>query len=136
MGRQSRRVLVVEDDQMLRETIGEVMVDIGHEVRLAGNGREALVQLEGWPADLIILDLMMPLMDAYEFHDRQREHAAGRPAKVLVLSAAHDVAEAAERLGATAWMAKPFNLGSMLETVDRLLESSPGQAAGVGAGPA
>src|SRR5687768_5756527 len=63
----SRRILVVEDDNTLRETIGEVMADDGHEVRLARNGHEALEHLAGWDAEVVILDLMMPRMDAYEF---------------------------------------------------------------------
>jgi len=126
---------VVEDDEMLRETIGEVMVDIGHDVKLSGNGREALAYLAEWAADLIILDLMMPLMDAYEFRDRQRGHADGSRAKVLVLSAAHDVEEAAERLQANAWLAKPFDLGEMLQTVERLLGTSQGSTGEVTAGP-
>jgi PleD family two-component response regulator len=96
------RVLVVEDDELLRETIGEVIADVGHEVRLAANGHEALAQIADWPVELIVLDLMMPLMDAYEFR-----------------------VEAAGKLEATAWLSKPFNLGVMLEVVDRLLDPAP-----------
>src|SRR5687768_7663674 len=53
----SRRILVVEDDDTLRETIGEVMADDGHDVRLARNGHEALEYLAGWEAEVVILDL-------------------------------------------------------------------------------
>lgn len=116
------RVLVVEDDELLRETIGEVIADVGHEVRLAANGHEALAQIADWPVELIVLDLMMPLMDAYEFRARQRREALAPDPKVLVLSASPDVEEAAGKLEATAWLSKPFNLGVMLEVVDRLLE--------------
>jgi CheY-like chemotaxis protein len=119
------RVLVVEDDELLRETIGEVIADVGHEVRLAANGHEALAQIADWPVELIVLDLMMPLMDAYEFRVRQRREALAPDPKVLVLSASPDVEEAAGKLEATAWLSKPFNLGVMLEVVDRLLDPAP-----------
>jgi two-component system, chemotaxis family, chemotaxis protein CheY len=120
------RILVVEDDELLRETLAEVLADVGHEVRVAANGQEALQRLDGWPPDLIILDLMMPLMDAYEFRERQLRHDRASGPNVLVLSASPDVGAAAERLQATAWLAKPFNLGVMLDTVRRLLEPTAG----------
>jgi CheY-like chemotaxis protein len=126
MERSTRRILVVEDDELLRETLGEVLSDIGHEVRLASNGQEALDRLEGWSADLIILDLMMPFMDAYEFRERLALEGPQPAPRVLVLSASSDVGAAAERLEATAWLAKPFNLGVMLDTVRRLLEPAAG----------
>ncbi len=121
-----RRILVVEDDELLRETLGEVLSDIGHEVQLASNGQEALDRLEGWSADLIILDLMMPIMDAYEFRERLALEGPQPAPRVLVLSASSEVGAAAERLEATAWLAKPFNLGVMLDTVRRLLEPAAG----------
>lgn len=120
MARQ-HRVLVVEDDETLRETLGEVMADEGYEVRLAANGVEGLERLEEWDADLVILDLMMPLMDAYEFRTHQRGKGASTDAPVLLLSAARDIEEAARQLDAEAWLAKPFVLTDMLDTVDRLL---------------
>jgi len=116
------RILVVEDDELLRETLAEVLADVGLEVRVAANGHEALQRLDGWSADLIILDLMMPLMDAYEFRERQLRQDRDSGPRVLLLSASPDVGAAAERLEATAWLAKPFNLGVMLDTVRRLLE--------------
>jgi CheY-like chemotaxis protein len=126
MSRPGAHVLVVEDDELLRETIGEVIADVGHEVRLAANGHEALALIDGWPVELIVLDLMMPFMDAYEFRERQRHDGRTPEPKVLVLSASPDVELAAERLEATAWLAKPFNLAAMLAMVDRLLEPAPG----------
>jgi CheY-like chemotaxis protein len=120
------RILVVEDDPLLRETLGEVLTDVGHEVRTAANGQEALLRLEGWAADLIILDLMMPYMDAFEFRERQLLDGRHAEPRVLVLSASSEVGAAAERLEATAWLAKPFNLGVMLDTVRRLLEPTAG----------
>ncbi|HVM25236.1 MAG TPA: response regulator [Candidatus Limnocylindrales bacterium] len=115
------RILVVEDDEILRETLAEVMHDEGHDVRTAANGRAALDVLDGWKPDLIILDLMMPLMDAYEFRQRQRDEGKAADARVLILSAARDLEIAADRIGADAWIAKPFRLVEVIGAVDRLL---------------
>jgi len=116
------RILVVEDDEVLRETLEEVMIDEGHEVRSAGNGLAALELLETWTPELIILDLMMPFMDAYEFRVRQRARDLAPDARILILSAARDLQGAADRIAADAWLPKPFRLGEVIETVDRLLQ--------------
>lgn len=115
------RILVVEDDEILRETLLEVMRDEGYEVRAAANGRAALDALEEWEPGLIILDLMMPLMDAYEFRRRQQAEGLAAGARVLILSAARDLEGAAARIGADAWLAKPFRLLEVIEAVDRLV---------------
>ncbi len=116
------RILVVEDEPTLRETLAEVFIDEGHEVRAAAHGDEALDHLDDWEPDLILLDLMMPTMDAYEFRERQRQLGVAPRAQTLVISAAHDIEVAAERLGADAWIAKPFLLDEVVGAVDRLLE--------------
>jgi two-component system OmpR family response regulator len=120
----SRRILVVEDDEGLRETLAEVMADEGHEVRSAAHGAEALDRLREWVPDLIVLDVMMPTMDAFEFRGLQRLLPDAAGARVLVLSAARDIGAAAARLGADAWLTKPFALGDVIEAVERLLDTS------------
>lgn len=116
------RVLVVEDDEVLRDTLEEVMIDEGHEVRSAGNGLAALELLESWTPEIIILDLMMPFMDAYEFRVRQRARELAPDARILILSAARDLQGAADRIAADAWLPKPFRLTEVIDTVDRLLQ--------------
>jgi len=115
------RVLVVEDDAILRETLAEVMTDGGHDVRSAADGQAALDAMDHWEPDVILLDLMMPRMDADEFRRRQRADALASEARVLVISAARDVASAAERIEADAWLAKPFRLMEVIESVHRLV---------------
>lgn len=116
------RILVVEDDESLREALLEVLGDEGHEVRVAAHGAEALETLDEWEPELLVLDLMMPVMDAFEFREHQRQRAVASEARILVLSAARDLGGAAERLAADAYLAKPFRLDEMLSTVDRLLD--------------
>ena len=116
------RILVVEDDLTLRETISEILVDEGHEVRAAAHGGEAMAQLSDWEPDLILLDLMMPTLDARDFRAEQRRLGIASGAKTLVLSAARDLGPAAAGLKADAWLAKPFSLEEVLGAVAALLE--------------
>jgi CheY-like chemotaxis protein len=120
------RILVVEDDETLRETLAEVIGDDGHEVRTADNGGTALEVIGGWEPDLIVLDLMMPHMDAFAFRERHRRMPGAAATRVLVLSAARDVEAAAGRLAADAWVAKPFALADVLGVIERLLAGDGG----------
>jgi two-component system response regulator MprA len=116
-----RRILVVEDDPSLRETLAEVLADDGHEVRVAEDGEAALAAIREWTPELIVLDLMMPRMDGFAFRQAQRAHAGTVETKILLLSAAHQVEAAAEELQADAWLVKPFGLYDVLESVEGLL---------------
>ena len=121
------RVLVVDDDEGLRETLGEVLADDGYEVRVAWNGRDALEKLEGWDADLVILDVMMPVMDAFGFQSSLEERSRPVPPLIL-LSAAPGLSTAASQLGAAGVVSKPFHLKDLLHEVDRVLQPSNGTA--------
>ena len=124
MTRAAKRVLIVEDDDTLRETLTEVLLDEGHEVRAAAHGSEALDQLDGWEPHLILLDLMMPTMDAFAFRARQRELRVAPAARTVVISAARDLESAVEILEADGWIAKPFLLAEVVDIVDRMLDTA------------
>lgn len=123
-----QRILVVDDDPTLRETLTEVLREDGFEVRSARDGREALDQLDGWTADLVVLDLMMPVMDADAFQEAQQQ--AGRQTPLLIVSAAPRLGEAAARLGAVGVVAKPFRIGELREQVARGLNRVPSPSPG------
>jgi DNA-binding response OmpR family regulator len=122
-------ILVVEDDDTLRTVIGEVLRDEGHHVDLASDGEQALDVLRVSDPDLIILDVMMPRMDAFRFRELQRARGPGRAA-VLVVSAVRDVQSAAATLEAQAFLGKPFQLTALLAEVDRLLAGRSGATPG------
>lgn len=115
------RVLVVEDDEGLRDTLAEVLADDGHDVRVASDGEAALDEVRAWRPEIIVLDLMMPRMDGYAFRARQRLLPGAPPAKILILSAARDVESAAADLEADGWLAKPFGLHDVLTAIQGLL---------------
>jgi DNA-binding response OmpR family regulator len=116
-----KRILVVEDDVGLRETLTEILRDDGHDIRVAEDGQAGLAVIEEWVPDLIVLDLMMPGMNGYAFREAQRELPDAATTKVLLLSAAHEVEAAADELQADAWLVKPFGLYDVLGAIDDLL---------------
>ncbi len=87
-GATTGRVLLVEDDDAARATIRQMLTRDGWKVTEAGNGREALERLEDGRPDAIVLDLMMPEMDGFEFLAHLRNHAQWRTVPVLVATAA------------------------------------------------
>jgi DNA-binding response OmpR family regulator len=120
----SGRVLVVDDDELIRDTLATALSDEGYAVRVAPDGRAALSTLGEWQPDLIVLDLMMPVMDGQAFRKAQRSAAVTADIPVIVLSAAHNVHARAADLDAAAVFPKPFDLAKLLDAV----ESAMGRA--------
>lgn len=121
MGRLAR-ILLVEDDADVRTALAELLEEEGYEVVCATNGAEALAELAspGAPS-AILLDLAMPVMDGWTFRSRQRSdpRLAAIPTVVISANLPSD-AGAVGRLGADAVLAKPFELGRLVETLQRL----------------
>ncbi|MFN8559657.1 MAG: response regulator [Dehalococcoidia bacterium] len=116
-------VLVVDDDPDIRRLLEEVLTDEGYETRLASNGAEALTAVAEREPDLILLDLMMPVMDGRQFCERflRSRDAGGRRAPVLVISADRALPEQARRMGVDGYIAKPFDIDHPLDVVARRL---------------
>ena len=109
-------MLVVDDDPDILDALSEILEVEGYEVQRARNGREALQRLERGLPDLVLLDVMMPVMDGWEFA-RSLSPAARPP--IIVLSADRNVSSRARELGAVEWLAKPFELSQLLAAVRR-----------------
>jgi CheY-like chemotaxis protein len=107
-------VLVVDDDDAIREVIAEVLRDEGYDVSSAGNGEQALRELRKSPhPDLVLLDLMMPVMSGWELLELLQSNAdlSGIPVVVVSAMTAPGVCE---------HLTKPIDLDRLLATVDRL----------------
>jgi CheY-like chemotaxis protein len=115
-----REVLVVEDDFAIGETLRELLQDEGYSVSWASNGQEALkrIQAAGAPR-LILLDLMMPVMDGWEFQSALKSDPSLARIPVVVISADHGLEHKASKLSVDGWLAKPFELDALLATVQR-----------------
>jgi len=114
-------ILLVEDDYAIRETVADVLEGEGFEVTCAANGLEALRQLgEAASAPgVILLDLMMPVMDGWEFRAAQRHDPRFAAIPVVVLSAGAGTEGSLVRLAPDAYLPKPFDLDRLLAVVDR-----------------
>jgi CheY-like chemotaxis protein len=127
------RVLLVEDDDDIRETLAEILLSEGYGVQAARNGREALEVLRREPLPgVILLDLRMPVMDGFEFRSHQLRDARLRRVPVLVLTAANDPRdESAETsdMATCGHLRKPIDLETLLATVARCCGDMPAMQA-------
>jgi len=112
-------VLLVDDDQAILDGVGEFLGEEGFEVVAAGNGAEALARLRaGFRADVILLDVMMPVMDGWDFRAAQLADPALREIPVIVISASGFARETiGTQLKAREVLAKPLELVHFLKAV-------------------
>ena len=115
------RVLVVDDDRAVRDSLRRSLEFNGYDVVLAGDGAEALVTLGAHHPDVVVMDVMMPRLDGIETTRALR--AAGNDVPVLVLTARDAVGDRVEGLdaGADDYLTKPFALEELLARLRALL---------------
>src|SRR4051812_39206610 len=109
-------ILIVEDDGDLREMMAQLLTLEGFRASTVANGREALEYLsQGDKPDVILLDLMMPVMDGWEFRRQQQADAALARVPVIVLSALDQTRAA--NVQAEAFLKKPLDFDRLLDLV-------------------
>jgi two-component system OmpR family response regulator len=114
-----RRVLVVDDDDTIRELLELALGDAGYDVGSAAEGGAALEMVDRFKPHLVLLDLRMGGIDGRGFAAAYRARP-GRRAPIALVTAVRDPAQAAIELGAQGYLAKPFDLGELLNLVARL----------------
>jgi CheY-like chemotaxis protein len=127
LARQQPRILVVDDEPSLRQLMAEVLADAGYDVRASENGAEALAMLRDVRPDVVVVDLMMPVLDGWAFIEKCRDARRGDVAIVSVSAAMTD--RTAERLrgsGVRVCLAKPFDIGELVGAVAQALAVSEG----------
>lgn len=115
------RVLLIEDDEAIRESLAEGLRDHGIEVAVAEHGREALELLRRQPLpSAIVLDLMLPLMDGWDFRQAQLDDPALRDIPVVIITATgFSTNTIRSQLGDVAVMAKPVRQADLLAVLGR-----------------
>ncbi len=113
----SKRVLIIEDDAAIRESIAEVLTDQGYAVAAARNGVEGLREARAQRPNLIMLDLMMPTMNGWQFREAQRKDPLLADIPVIVISAYSEAS--GPRLDEAARFPKPFDLVTLLLAVEK-----------------
>jgi DNA-binding response OmpR family regulator len=112
-----RRILAIDDDDGLLDMLELLLGQSQMDLRTAHGGEAGLELALSWDPDLILLDLTMPDLDGAAFVERYRRTALS-PASIVLLTGAHDGLARATELGVTMYLAKPFDLGVLVDIVD------------------
>jgi CheY-like chemotaxis protein len=116
-----KHILIVEDDPDIAVSLAEVLAAEGYATAIATNGREALERLKkGYHPHLILLDLMMPIMNGWQFRDEQRKTVGLNSIPVVAISADGEVERKASEIHANGHLAKPLSVDTLLNEVERI----------------
>lgn len=114
-------VLVVEDDAAMRELLEQLLLGEGYSVTTAQNGAEALAHMRETPVRLVLLDLLLPGVNGYEFRAAQLQDDRLAKVPVVITSGEGNLHIAAARMRVRDFLAKPFDYGKLLAVVRRYL---------------
>jgi DNA-binding response OmpR family regulator len=127
----AKRILVIDDDEMVRTFVRRALESSGYVVSVATNGYEAMISFRQSKPDGVITDLLMPERDGIETILEIRRHAPEVP--IVAISGGFNAMSSiylktAEQLGADAVLSKPFSIEQLVTTVESLMKPKPGQA--------
>ena len=130
----AKRILVVEDDEGVREMVAFTLRNRGYEVKEARNGGEGWKQIQEENFDLVLLDAMMPVKSGFEICSDLKSNPATRDLKVMILTAiTRDTGKSdlywKEKSRADAFLSKPFKAQELVEMVTSLIEGESGGVA-------
>ena len=118
-------MLVVEDEEPIREVIRDVLEDNGYRVLSAANGVEALATLERHKPDAVVLDLLMPVMHGWEFMETYFEKTGGESIPIVVVSVNPALPRSFNRFGVSRVIAKPFDVNELADAIDEVARPTP-----------
>ena len=114
-------ILVIEDDPDLSQVVADVLASAGYRTAIAANGRDALDHLQAHEnPDLILLDMMMPVMDGWKFREEQRALPALASIPVVTVTADGDARGKAASIQAAGYLTKPITIDGLLDEVERI----------------
>lgn len=118
-----KKILIVDDEPNIVISLEFLMEQSGYEVAIACNGEEALEKITSFEPDLVLLDIMLPLLNGFEVCQRIRENPQWNRTKVIMLSAKGREIDVSKgiALGADAYVTKPFSTKDLIAQVQRLL---------------
>lgn len=111
------RILIVEDDPAIQGLLDEVLQDEGYETVVAGDGRTGIERARSERPNLILMDIMLPVLDGVSAIQELKADPETRPIPIIAMSAGANLARHAEQLPADDVLRKPFNLDVLLASV-------------------
>ena len=116
----NKKILLVDDEANLRETISELLIHSNFSVMTAENGHEALKILDYWTPDLIISDIMMPVMDGHLFYDIVKDANTVNQIPFIFLTAMNDEEEKEKSIlnGVDLFISKPFKIEDLINVIN------------------
>ena len=126
-------IVLIDDDDDMRETMADLLTIEGHDVRTARNGLEGLQALDTCIPQLVLTDVEMPVLDGCAMVYRMFVENLGREnVPIIVISGAPDLNQIAKALGTPYYLVKPFALEMLTSTIDRALaEAIPARPPGL-----
>ena len=117
--------LIVDDDEKIRKMLHFLLMAKGYKVEIATDGMSGLEAFKDIRPDIVLLDLMMPEMNGFEFYKRAKEDSSIKDTPILILTAnlSDEVNMELDTLGAENRMAKPFKSATLLAALDTALHS-------------
>ncbi|HEX8221258.1 MAG TPA: response regulator [Chloroflexia bacterium] len=112
-------ILVIDDEPEILQTVATILEFEGYEVERAANGREGLDCIERTHPSLVLLDMRMPVLNGWDFARILKEKGVHLP--IVVMTAAQDARRWAQEVGASGYIAKPFDVDDLLTTVGSLV---------------
>ena len=117
-----RRILLVEDDALIRTDVAGALRDEGYVVDEAKNGAEGLERMRSARPDLVLLDLMAPVMNGWEFRTAQLAEPKLKRVPVVLISGIPELKDAQEELHAWGSVEKPFRIDELLSIVTQVCQ--------------
>ncbi len=121
-----KTILIVDDEYGIVEALRSLLEDEGFRVLTAPNGAQGLERAAEAPVDLVIVDVMMPILGGLEMIEQLRAREPTREVPVILISAAPEPRGSADARRYSLFLRKPFPLETLLSAIDRLLRSTAG----------
>lgn len=121
-----KTVLVIDDEEDLRESVSMALEGEGYEVVLAGNGREGIAAAKEHAPSLVLVDYRMPELDGVEFLNslRSTEGVNETPVVIITVDPELELRKNASQLGIQGFLVKPFSMEELMQTVTNLLQTT------------
>jgi CheY-like chemotaxis protein len=116
-----KTILVVDDEWAIAEVLEALLGDEGYRVIVANNGRQGLERLKEWPADLVMLDFMMPVMDGPATISALEKDPVTAKIPVILMSSLPEETVMERCAGYAAFLRKPFRITAVLDAIDKAL---------------